>query len=84
MPIVDKYDGWLVIDVDRLKDAISQLPPHLRKYATISQHTKLGKQQISDYLHGRRSPNLLNFKKLCIYAQVSADELLGLIHEPSE
>ncbi|KKL08712.1 hypothetical protein LCGC14_2573140, partial [marine sediment metagenome] len=26
----------------------------------------------------RRYPNLLNFKKLCLYVQISADELLGL------
>lgn len=78
-PLVDKYDGWMVIDVNVLKDAIKKLPPHYRKYETISQETGLGKQQIADYLHGRRHPNLLNFKKLCLYAQISADTLLGLI-----
>jgi len=79
MPIIDTYDGWLVINVDVLKEAIAKLPPHFRKYDTIAKETGLGKQQIADYLHGRRHPNLLNFKKLCLYAQISADSLLGLI-----
>lgn len=79
MPLIDKYDGWMVIDIALLKDAIAKLPPHYRKYKTIASETGLGKQQIADYLHERRHPNLLNFKKLCLYAQVSADVLLGLI-----
>ena len=77
-PLVDKYDGWMVIDINLLKEAIKSLPPHYRKYETIASETGLGKQQIADYLHGRRHPNLLNFKKLCLYAQISADALLGL------
>lgn len=78
MPLVDKYDGWMVIDVALLRESINKLPPHFRKYETISSETGLGKQQIADYFHGRRHPNLLNFKKLCLYAQISADALLGL------
>jgi len=79
MSLIDKYDGWMVIDTDILRNAIKQLPPYYRKYDTIAQITGLGKQQIADYLKGRRHPNLLNFKKLCLYAQISADTLLGLI-----
>lgn len=79
MPLVDKYDGWMVIDTAILNNAIKQLPPYYRKYSTIAQITGLGRQQIADYLKGRRHPNLLNFKKLCLYAQISADTLLGLI-----
>jgi len=78
MPIVDDYDGWMVIDNAKLRDALKKLPPHFRKYETICNVTGLGKQQVSDYLQGRRHPNLLNFKKLCLYFQLSADELLGL------
>lgn len=78
MPLIDNFDGWMVMDVGILKDAIKRLPPHYRKYETIANETGLGKQQIADYLHGRRHPNLLNFKKICLYAQVSADKLLGL------
>ena len=78
MPLVDKYDGWMVIDVALLKEAIAKLQPHYRKYETIASETGLGKQQIADYFYGRRHPNLLNFKKLCLYAQISADALLGL------
>lgn len=76
--ITDKFDGWLVIDHEALKAAFAKLPPHYRKYKTIRKELKIGPQQISDYLEGRRSPNLLNFKKLCLYVQISADELLGL------
>ena len=78
MAIIDKYDGWLVIDHEKLKDAIKRLPPNLRKFTTIRKALGMGAQQLSDYLHGKRHPNLLNFKKLCLYAQISADELLGL------
>ncbi len=78
MAIVDKFDGWLVIDHEALKAAFQKLPPHYRKYKTIRKELKIGPQQISDYLAGRRYPNLLNFKKLCLYVQISADELLGL------
>jgi len=80
MPIIDEYDGWLVVDLDKLKEALNKMPPHYRKYETICDITGLGKQQVSDYLHGRRHPNLLNFKKLCLYFQISSDDLLGLKH----
>ena len=78
MPIIDEYDSWLVIDNEKLKKALKKMPPHYRKYETICTTTGLGKQQVSDYLQGRRHPNLLNFKKLCLYFQISSDELLGL------
>jgi len=78
MVIIDRFDGWLVIDHEALKAAFQKLPPHYRKYKTIRKELKIGPQQISDYLAGRRYPNLLNFKKLCLYVQISADELLGL------
>ncbi|KKL79767.1 hypothetical protein LCGC14_2011470, partial [marine sediment metagenome] len=77
MVIIDRFDGWLVIDHEALKAAFQKLPPHYRKYKTIRKELKIGPQQISDYLAGRRYPNLLNFKKLCLYVQISADELLG-------
>lgn len=76
--IKDRFDGWLVIDNIALKAAFAKLPPYYRKYKTIRKELKIGPQQISDYLEGRRYPNLLNFKKLCLYLQISADDLLGL------
>lgn len=79
MPIIDRYDGWMDLNTSVLRDAINKLPPHYRKYETIQKITGLGKQQIADYLYGRRKPNLTNFKKICLYAQISADELLGLV-----
>jgi len=78
MTITDRFDGWLVIDYVALKVAFAKLPPHYRKYKTIRKELKIGPQQLSDYLEGRRYPSLLNFKKLCLYVQISADELLGL------
>ena len=78
MAIVDHFDGWLVIDHELLKAAFQKLPPHYRKYKTIRKELKIGPQQMSDYLEGRRYPSLLNFKKLCLYIQISADKLLGL------
>ena len=84
--IADRFDGWLVIDHEALKAAIRQLPPHYRKYKTIQETLKMGAQQLKDYLNGKRHPNLLNFKKLCLYAQISADVLLGLqkVENPSK
>jgi len=79
MPIVDAFDFWLVIDHEALKIAFQKLPPHRRKYKTIRKELKINPQQLTDYLEGRRHPNLLNFKKLCLYIQISADELLGLV-----
>ena len=84
MPIIDDYDGWIVISVDKLSEALQKMPPHYRKYDTICKTTGLGKQQVADYLKGRRHPNLLNFKKLCIYFQVSADDLLGLKYSETQ
>ena len=78
MPIIDDSDGWFVIDVQRLKDAISKLPPDMQKLATIKKHTGICTPQLSEYLSGKRYPDIKNFKKLCIYAQISADELLCL------
>jgi len=85
MVITDRFDGWLVIDYAALKAAFAKLPPHYRKYKTIRKELKIGPQQLSDYLEGRRYPSLLNFKKLCLYAQISADDLLGLsvIEDPT-
>jgi len=76
--ITDEYDGWLVIDVQKLKDAITKLPPEYRKFKIIQKITGIGRKQFDDYLSGKRYPNLTNLKKLCLYAQISADELLGL------
>lgn len=76
--IIDEYDGWLVIDVQKLKDAIAKLPPEYRKFKVIQKMTGIGRKQFDDYLSGKRCPNLINLKKLCIYSQISADDLLGL------
>lgn len=78
MAISDKFDGWLVIDHEVLKAAFAKLSPYWRKYKTIRKELQINPQQLSDYLEGRRHPNLLNFKKLCLYLQISANELLGL------
>jgi len=84
MAIIDRFDMWLVIDHEALKEAFQKLPPHWRKYKVIRKELGINPQQLADYLEGRRHPNLLNFKKLCLYIQISADELLGLssIEEP--
>lgn len=82
--IKDRFDGWLVINHERLREAIDNLPPYMRTYQAIKKATGIGPQQLSEYLKGARHPNLLNFKRLCIYASISADELLGLTTESSE
>jgi len=61
-----------------LKVAFAKLPPSARKFKTIREKLQINPQQMRDYLEGKRSPSLLNFKKLCLYVQVSADTLLGL------
>lgn len=77
--VTDTFDGWLVINHEKLKEAIEQLPPHMRTYQAIKKVTGIGPQQLSEYINGKRLPSLLNFKRLCIYVGVSADELLGLV-----
>lgn len=76
--IRDRFDGWLVVDHELLKAAFAKLSPYWRKYKTIRKELQINPQQLSDFLEGRRYPSLLNFKKLCLYLQISADELLGL------
>jgi transcriptional regulator with XRE-family HTH domain len=78
MSIVDRFDGWLVMNHEALKAAFAKLPPHYRKYKTIRKELGINPQQLADFLEGRRYPSLLNFKKLCLYLQISADDLLGL------
>lgn len=78
MSIIDRFDGWLVVDHELLKIAFQKLPPHYRKYKTIRKELNINPQQLTDFLEGRRYPSLLNFKKLCLYVQISADDLLGL------
>ena len=82
--IEDRFQGWLVINHELLKAAFAKLPPHRRKYKAIRKELQINPQQLTDFLEGRRYPSLLNFKKLCLYVQISADELLGLstIEEP--
>lgn len=76
--IVDKFDGWLVLDYEKLRATIRALPPQYRTYTAIKKATGIGPQQLSEYTKGKRFPNLLNFKRLCLYIGISADELLGL------
>jgi hypothetical protein len=82
MAIVDRFDGWLIIDHVALKEAFEKLSPYYRKYSTIRQELEINPQQLTDYLEGRRCPSLLNFKKLCLYAQISANVLLGIEDAP--
>ena len=84
MAIIDHFDGWLVIDHELLKAAFAKLSPHCRKYKTIRKELQINPQQLLDFLEGRRYPSLLNFKKLCLYVQISADELLGLEEMPEK
>lgn len=76
--VTDIFDGWLVFNHTRLKDVIKALPPEMRTYQAIKEATGIGPQQMAEYMNGKRHPNLLNFKRLCIYIGLSADELLGL------
>lgn len=76
--ILDTFDGWLVFDYQKLREVIEKLPPSLRTYKAIQSATGIGPQQLSEYMQGKRHPSLLNFKRLCLYVGISADELLGL------
>lgn len=76
--IRDEFDGWFVIHHELLKAAFAKLPPSARKFKTIREKLQINPQQMRDFLDGKRSPSLLNFKKLCLYIQISADTLLGL------
>ena len=76
--IIDKFDGWLIINHERLKEAIKALPPKKRTYQAIKEKTGINPQQLSEYLIVTRHQILLNFKRLCLYTGISADELLGI------
>lgn len=82
--IVDEFDGWQVINADRLQAARKSLPKQYQKLATIQELTGIDSAQLSQYFSGKATPNLKNLKKLCLYLQIPADFVLGLkVHEIS-
>lgn len=76
--IIDRFDGWMVLDVDKLKQFKSKLDPKYRSLKVISKYTGIAIPQLSSYFSGKRTPNLRNFKKLCLYLQAKSDDLMGL------
>lgn len=82
MALIDAFDGWMVIDIDILKDAMDCLPEGCRTLSYIEQQTNINKATMSAYLNGRKFPNLKNFKKLCIFFAIDPKILLGLVFDP--
>ena len=78
MTVIDAFDGWMVIDVDILKDAFQKLPRERSTLEHVSQQIGINKATLSGYLNGKKHPNLKNFKKLCLFFHLDPRELLGL------
>lgn len=76
--IVDQFDGWMVLNVDVLKDARAGLPKDKQSLKYISQCTDIPVAQLSVYFSGKRFPSLKNFKKLCLFLQILPNDALGV------
>lgn len=78
MKIVDKFDGWKVFDNELLKERRMQMRPPYQKKKIMAKILDIDLNLIKSYEDLKRFPSLSTFKKLCLYLQVSADELLGI------
>lgn len=66
---------------------IGDVIKNLRKYKGLSQEglakeIGLPRYTVSDWEQGRVEPNLYHLRALCVYFDVSADELLEIQTEP--
>lgn len=76
--IRDKFDGWKIIDNELLKERRMQMKPPFHKKKVMAERLRMDPNFIKKYEDLEKLPSLSTFKKLCLYLQLSADELLGL------
>lgn len=74
----DKFDGWLVINGDMLKEQREKMKFPFSQKKRMAKYLGIDRKVIKDYEDGKSFPSLATFKKLCLYLQISADVLLGL------
>jgi DNA-binding XRE family transcriptional regulator len=79
MTIKDKFDGWKVIDNELLKERRKQMIKPFNTKKKMAQEIKIHRNRIKQYEDLKKYPSLKTFKKLCLYLQLSADDLLGLV-----
>lgn len=78
MKIIDKFDGWKIFDNELLKERRMQMRSPYSKKKTMAKILDIDLNLIKSYEDLKRFPSLSTFKKLCLYLQISADELLGI------
>lgn len=76
--VFDKFDGWKVIDNELLQERRKQMKPPFDTKKRMAKELGIDPNLIREYEKGIRFPSMSTFKKLCLYLQLSADELLGL------
>jgi len=74
----DKFDAWMVIDCDLLRERREQMKPPFNIKRKMAEVLDIDENLIKAYEDGAKYPSLKTFKKLCLYLQLSSDELLGL------
>lgn len=70
-----KMDGFNGIFAERLRDLMHKTAT---TQAQLAKELSVSRQAISTYMDGSVLPNIQNFKKICIFFNVSSDYLLGL------
>lgn len=78
MKIVDKFDGWKILDNELLKDRRMQMRPPYHTKAQMAKILNKDSNLLREYESLQKIPSLSTFKKLCLYLQISSDVLLGL------
>lgn len=76
--IKDRFDGWKLLDNELLKERRMQMKPPFHKKKVMAKSLHRDPNLIKKYEDGTKIPSLSTFKKICLYLQKSADELLGL------
>jgi len=76
--IKDKFDGWKVLDNEKLKERRQQMKPPYNIKRRMAKELGIDPNLLKKYEELQIFPSLDTFKKLCLFLQLSADELLGL------
>lgn len=83
MTIQDKFDAWMVVNCNLLKERREQMKPPFNTKRKMAEVLDIDENLIKAYEDGTKHPSLKTFKKLCLYLQLSADKLLGLEEDNS-
>jgi transcriptional regulator with XRE-family HTH domain len=73
----------MVIDCSLLKERREQMKSPFNTKRKMAEILDIDENLIKAYEEGTKYPSLKTFKKLCLYLQLSADELLGFEEDNS-